>query len=1126
MAISSVKKRIINVLAIAATCLACGCTDDFDFGGVGCPEGEESTVTLQVDVTDMTVLSRAADTDVNTLWVGIYNAASGLCTYNHLYGSGQTSPAEASNQFATLRDIECKSGRSYIVAVANPVGSSGMDLTGNKSKQPLEELLAQADTWAKYLAIASDASMADETHISVGEPTGAMLMEGAYSAAHKAGEAAVEVEAVDIRPGANVLTGAIHLRRLLTQNTLNISVADNIISMEVREIEIVNVPICSWLHGRTGSATPAEVTDYANAGDAFNPDGPATGNACYHTSLKFNPPDAVKLENGVYKFSFWQYENKRTGLESCVAYADREREYKNAADGKNSGIYSSLSASAAGDLNNNATYVKISANVEYNDPKNLVNPDGVAGLPSSGSTRTATVTYVVHLGYVGNDPKDFNCYRNSKYTYNITARSVSDVLLEAFREGEHAPGAEGIVTDVTDEFIELDAHAGVFNIYLTAEDIRTFSFTMRTYEYGEPHVVRMNIDGSIPTGIPEYGSNDFKYYNWIEFVPTGNTDESRNADVLAPYPRISDMRPGRSGVYYPHELRGSGLPGQWFTVYVNEYTYEKRYGETGYGDESGTAWKGYVKQPARQAWFNVEQQVSDDGESVYFGSKYAFRQQSIQTYYDTDVATCTTALGLEHDNESFGMNVRWTLGFGNYDSNNGRLNAINALQSSAWSTAVNRSALQKVNAINNTTQATLAGLATGQPTIYHVPANVSISANGGYNYNKAADDNDPQTSSSTAQYLQALYACMNRNRDENGNGTIDLEEIKWYLPSSGNYLRMILGRATLPTPLMDYSQPTLPAGCGGGQNTLYHYISSDAKIIWVDEGASSSNFSNSTHANINNNWNRAPWQLRCIRSLGTNLTSSVEQVSAAYDDSDWDSMTRGGMVKVTHYYGTALREPTTGALPFHKTDAQENKIALYGFEIAPAGNSFTGSHTSEAEAHFIFENEDPPRIVKFSNFGSEGDSGYQMASDSIAAGTPCSNLNASCSRKGWRVPNQKEVIIMMRMGVFRGTYIPYEVEAKQSGSWWNPSYTYTISAQPATGLDGAVLSCTQEHWANFGTPGSSTLPMSWNYRIVSVVPGSNIANAPSNSGIQAVRCVRDLTQAEAAMTYSQLVAGN
>ena len=36
-------------------------------------------------------------------------------------------------------------------------------------------------------------------------------------------------------------------------------------------------------------------------------------------------------------------------------------------------------------------------------------------------------------------------------------------------------------------------------------------------------------------------------------------------------------------------------------------------------------------------------------------------------------------------------------------------------------------------------------------------------------------------------YQQAVRACMSRNRDLNGNGTIEANEVKWYMASVDQY---------------------------------------------------------------------------------------------------------------------------------------------------------------------------------------------------------------------------------------------------------------------------------------------------------------------------------------------------
>ena len=1075
-----------TIMLAAALAVSVGsCSDDIDYRGSVVPDGEDAKLTLKVSVTEATHLSRAtSDSYVKSLWIGIYNAKSGACTFNQTFEENK----EAGSHIPQSLSLDCKSGESYIVAVANYDEFYGKNLKTNVEK-PLAEMLGEALTWADYCAIAIEQNMSSgDNDLSVAEPSGELIMSGTYDKADHSGSLPSNIEAVAIQAGTSTLTGAIHLRRLWTENTLNIRADGDIIDMELQNIEVFNVPKYSWIQDRqlADAGIIAEDIAVVNAGDMV--DSSPLDNAAYLSSMRFTPPSEIQVSNGVYTFKFWQFENKRTG--TATSYEDREREVKD--NGKNTGIFTSLCATPQGDANNNATYVKINATITYRNPTSMVNPDDVqtgnnAGqLPGSAASRTAEVTYIVHLGYIGNDPTDFNCYRNSKYTYNITAESVNKILVEAFNGDEKQPGAEGTVTDVTDKIENLDAHTGVFNIFLTTEQVSSFTFSMRTYAKGEPKSFYYN--SATDSSIPAATDADFKYYNWIEFVPTGldlgrsdGNKTAANERVFAAYPNIVN---GRTGVYYPHELPTSGLQGQWFTVYVNEYTYEKRYGETGYGNETGVDWKEYVNQPNRQAWFNVAQEISPDGHSVYFKSKYALTQKSIQTYYNIDAPDCDTALGVEHENEVFGMNLRWTIDPNNADPDNGRWNVWDLGIGGAgksWSSFVDFKSSLHVRAITNTSQANYGiNLFNTAEKYLSLPMPTLISRNNlnGTNlehYKRRAEIYDPQSiDNASTQYLEALQGCINRNRDENGNGIIDPEELKWYLPASGKYVRVILGRSTLASPLMDYAQPTLPFACTNGGNTLYHFISSDNVIVWVDEGMSSNSFYGK-FTNDNHQYSISPWQLRCIRNLGTNLTTVTpgEKVTPAYDDKDKNETTRGGVVKVTHYYGTAVREPVISPIPLHKTSMNENKLGRYGFEYAPSGNVFNGRFNTEA-------------IVSYK------DKEFNDYKSAVENATPCATLNETSGRRGWRIPNQKELVIMRRVGAF--------TDVESTGSQF--------------------MGCTQEHWSN-ATPALSVGTKESEHRIVTV--RKNLATAQPITAITLVRCVRDLTAAEANKTYEQIV---
>lgn len=1117
-----------TVLAALFATTIVACTDDIDYPKGQGPEGEAATVTLKINVAEAVKLSRAtSDTYVKNLWVGIFNASSSSCTYSGFH----TTETDVTNHddFKELKDINCKSGNSYIVAVANYDGYTATDMR-DKTSGSLEDKLKNVKNWDDYCALAIEQNMAaGGVDISVAEPSNELIMSGSYyETSHSASVVPDQMEPVYIKPNTSTLSGAIHLRRLWAKNTLNISATGDIIDMELLDIEVFNVPKYSWIQDRSIAADVIEEIADDNAGDLM--DSKAIDNTSYLSSMRFTPPAEISVSNGVYSFSYWQFENKRTG--TSTSYEARDKEYKDGTN-KNTGVYTSLCPTAEGNVNNNATYVKIRANITYKDPGNLVNPDGVEvgsgdnQLPPSAASRTAEVTYVVHLGYIDENTTDFNCHRNTNYIYNVTARSVGNILLEAFIEGrEVQPGAEGTVTDVTDKIETLDAHSGVFNIFLTTEQVAGFTFSMRTYVSNQAKTFYYNSETD--NNIPSSNDEDFKYYNWIEFVPTGydvnRTDANKtaaNERRFASFPNITTGR-ANAKVYYPHELPKSGLDGQWFTVYVNEYTYERPYGYEGtiygtnvYGNESGTNWKSYVNQPNRQAWFNVAQEVSADGESVYFKSKYALTQRSLQTYYNMDEESCETALGVEHINENFGQNIRWSGNRGS-SGDNGRSNMWEAISSNrTWSQYLNMDAQQSVNVINNTLQTANTDLDLSART-YPVVQQILLtgySGSGSGHYNSGASAQyDPQNGSN-AQFINAAYACLSRNKDENGNGTIDPEEVKWYLPAAGKYLRLILGRNSLSPPLMDYAQSKLYDKCGDDANTRYHFISSDAKIIWLDEGLSSSDFLN------NGNWSHAPWQLRCIRNLGTDLrTGTTDGVTPAYDDTDYDGTTFGGVVKVKHYYGTALREPTTSALPMHKTSDSENKLGRYGFEIAPRGNFANATKDREAPAQFI--NASNHTITQA--YGPSNMATYKEYSDSIAIASPCQDLNNNSGRKGWRVPNQKEIAIMMRMGVLGTRADDY--------SWVQQWYQWRLqaSADGESTQDG-FMTCTQEHWTNFndnsGTLGSSTEELSWDYRMVTAEPVNKIATATNwkQKYIRAVRCVRDLTAAEANKSYDDIV---
>ncbi len=276
---------------------------------------------------------------------------------------------------------------------------------------------------------------------------------------------------------------------------------------------------------------------------------------------------------------------------------------------------------------------------------------------------------------------------------------------------------------------------------------------------------------------------------------------------------------------------------------------------------------------------------------------------------------------------------------------------------------------------------------------------------------------------------------------------------------------------------------------------------------------SSSQFNSTTNA-----WQHAPWQVRCVRNLGTNLRSVTkgEKVTAAYNVKV-DNTTKGGVIKPIRYFGGALRNPTTLPLPLHKTSSPYNRLARYGFEIAPAGNGNTENYTIDAGMYAITYDETGTNPQSLTPIAST----YSAIVAAIEKASPCEKLNKSSGRKGWRIPNQKEIVIMMRAGVITGQYSSYSLNGgvlSQTGKSWGSS-------------GAGVMCCTQEHWpsmtgSNFGetskAPINGSDPLSGRNRWCTIEPNSSLASAKKHSQIVGIRCVRDLTAAEANMTYTRI----
>jgi hypothetical protein len=167
-----------------------------------------------------------------------------------------------------------------------------------------------------------------------------------------------------------------------------------------------------------------------------------------------------------------------------------------------------------------------------------------------------------------------------------------------------------------------------------------------------------------------------------------------------------------------------------------------------------------------------------------------------------------------------------------------------------------------------------------------LPAHVMAGSNGGCSHPDAdypvympmyvpgagKPSNEPTPGDSKVYYANSI--CMNRNRDLDGNGKIDPNEIRWYLPTSSAYIQIAMAQGELVDPIMKFTDydpnyfwtlnPNADHDRVGTYN--FHYATSDYQYYWAEQAVSTGD----------NMWDgyssdrSQAYTVRCIRNLGTN----------------------------------------------------------------------------------------------------------------------------------------------------------------------------------------------------------------------------------------------------------------
>ena len=620
--------------------------------------------------------------------------------------------------------------------------------------------------------------------------------------------------------------------------------------------------------------------------------------------------------------------------------------------------------------NENSTYVEMTGTLSYE----------YTGLNDGQRYYVeADVRYVIHLGYASGDPNDYDTDRNCNYTYTVTVKGINDIEVEVTADpqgpGEVRPGAEGDVIYSRAGIYEFDAHY----------DRRLITINLSEIPDGQTdpdaaNGVTWGVRTPFSNGIYDLNAPDnlsgIEDYKWVKFAI--NSDYGVEPNEYVKYPgdqnyddphpeAVNDnQRPGTNehGLYgegwenarlldvqqFVKRINGMKKAGETgtvaVTVFIDEYVY---YRDPVTYTEDLSLWKYSVDQPDRMMYIFIvpgDSKYSPDGESLVINSVLTFRQKSLRTVYNVDHPD------LADPNPGDSYQGLWGL---ESIMETGRLETGD----DAIENGDSRS-----NGRRNTLRCML-----------------------GPNYNNVLHWSDVLNTSDhyamNSGYENALYACLMRNRDLNGDNVVQANEIRWYLASVNQLVDIYIGEYALDREAWLY--PENPAD--RDNKTYWHYTTStynndNPEVLWSEEGASLGSYGASQSSN------GSLYAYKCVRNLGITLDNPDTEPLPLYT---YTETTNGEyLIDVTRLTPNSRRENfEQGYLPEH-TDIQISNLPYAKFQVQGANDD----HYLREDRGWLWEDW---YIVEmdFNRCIQEEDNG---ALDN-----------------GYRMPNQRELLIMMNV---------------------------------------------------------------------------------------------------------------
>ena len=571
-----------------------------------------------------------------------------------------------------------------------------------------------------------------------------------------------------------------------------------------------------------------------------------------------------------------------------------------------------------------------------------------------GGDYAGDLSYTVHLGDFSHNMSDFSVAANSNYEYTLTIKGVNNFIAESQKiAGADDPGSEGVVIFKGTDILEVDCHYEARVMKFSMSELNQI-INVDKYGYilkiqtAFCETISMIVDGegriydaaefktqSNPTVLTTVGADGLPVdasrilisgdadFDWVRFVKNTGvysaTPSSNPGCKVSSSHAISDVcaYPGGDNTQTIFEFlrdlykAGKEQTASYFnatgsSVYVTCFVDENYYPKKN--------WTEYVnKSEPRRMYFANELFVSADGQSSFALAKYVVSQKAIWTFYE-----------LNPTRKPFGIET------------------------------VSEEDVQGVNVVSGTNV---------QPEDWKGRTSAVYN-----NRNKGFYASSTKSTGKQDIYTGAYKACMSRNRDENGDGTIDENEIKWYSAAVDQYKGMWAGERALDKDMRLFKADPEDWNELRTNAKKYHYFTcSNANTFWAEEGCATGKEWNST-------------KVRCIRTL----ESKEKGLADADRYFEYDSATETVTMLLNN---DALRPAQLGGFDtyFERGTGKANNLLYKKFKVASANLSGSYSKTQ----------------VISKTKGKD----FIAASDDVCQ-------KAAGYGGSWRVPNQRELAVM------------------------------------------------------------------------------------------------------------------